>query len=47
MKQLFAQIPSVCGNRLLLRPLQDRDAEGLRALTLESRVYRYLPTFLF
>ncbi len=47
MKQLFAQIPSLCGNRLLLRPLQDRDAEGLRALTLESRVYRYLPTFLF
>ena len=47
MKQLFRPIPSLKGERLLLRPLEDRDAEGLRTLTLEKRVYRYLPTFLF
>ena len=47
MKQLFRPIPSLKGERLLLRPLEDRDTEGLRTLTLEKRVYRYLPTFLF
>ena len=47
VKQLFAQIPQLRGKRVLLRGLIDRDAEPLRSLSEQKKVYRYLPTFLF
>ena len=47
MKELFSEIPCICGDGLELRRLELCDAEGLRALTGCDEVYRYLPTFLF
>ena len=47
MKRLFSNLPCIQGERILLRPLTEDDAPGLKALTHEKRVYRYLPTFLF
>ena len=47
MRRLFASLPSAQGERVLLRGLKENDAEGLGALTRQSAVYRYLPTFLF
>ena len=47
MRRLFARLPSAQGERVLLRGLKENDAEGLGALTRQSAVYRYLPTFLF
>ena len=47
MRQLFGEIPQLRGGRLLLRGLEACDAEGLRELAGQRRVYRYLPTFLF
>lgn len=47
MKDLFPVLPVLQGERLLLRPLEDRDAAGLLSLTRQAAVYRWLPTFLF
>ena len=47
MKGLFPEPPVLTGGRLCLRPLSLSDAGGLRLLTGEEAVYRYLPTFLF
>ncbi len=46
-KKLFSEIPRLEGGRLLLRGLTQADASGLRELVDSSRVYQYLPTFLF
>ena len=46
-KKLFFEIPVLKGERLTLRALTLRDAGGLRELTGNDEVYRYLPTFLF
>ena len=47
MRRLFPSPPVLAGETLCLRPLVAADAEGLRALTGQAEVYRYLPTFLF
>ena len=47
MKELFREIPTLQGDRLLLRSLEARDADDLGRLTRQTAVYRYLPTFLF
>lgn len=47
MKELFREIPTLQGDRLLLRSLEARDADDLGCLTRQTAVYRYLPTFLF
>ncbi len=47
MKKLFSEIPDLRGERLHLRSLTQRDADGLGELVRSDRVYRYLPTFLF
>ncbi len=47
MKKLFDEIPCLRSGRLVLRQMEDRDADAIRALTASERVYRYLPTFLF
>lgn len=46
-KNLFSEIPVLIGERVTLRALTRRDAEGLRKLTKSEEVYRYLPAFLF
>lgn len=47
MRGLFPEPPELTDGRLQLRPLSMADADGLRALTRDEEVYRYLPTFLF
>ena len=47
MKKLFPEPPVLTDGRLCLKPLSLSDADGLRRLTQEEAVYRYLPTFLF
>lgn len=45
--KLFDEVPTIEGNRILLRPLQDGDAEALGELATSAEVSRYLPTFLY
>lgn len=47
MKKLFTEIPYIKTERLVLRKIEETDAEGLSELTHSPDVYRYLPTFLF
>lgn len=47
MKRLFPVPPVLTGDVLRLRPLGPADAGGLRKLTRQDIVYRYLPAFLF
>lgn len=47
MKELFSEIPCLKGERVTLRALTSDDADGLRELTGDEEVYRYLPTVLF
>ena len=47
VKKLFSEIPVLNGERITLRALTRNDVDGLRRLTENETVYRYLPTFLF
>ena len=47
MKRLFSDIPRLQSETLLLRQLFPSDAADLRKMTLQTNVYRFLPTFLF
>ena len=47
MKKLFSEIPILTGERVVLKPLTARDEDGLRELTENEEIYRYLPTFLY
>ena len=47
MKKLFTEIPYIKTERLVLRKIEETDAEGLSELVHSPGVYRYLPTFLF
>ena len=47
MKKLFSEVPCLQGTRLILKRIEDADADALLELTENPRVYRYLPTFLF
>ena len=47
MKKLFSEIPYIKTERLVLRKIEETDAEGLSELAHSPNVYRYLPTFLF
>ncbi|MBO4919537.1 MAG: GNAT family N-acetyltransferase [Erysipelotrichaceae bacterium] len=47
MKPMFSEIPVLEDDRICLRKVTDPDAEALEELVNNSRVYRYLPTFLF
>ena len=47
MKKLFSEIPYLQGRRLILKQIEDADADSLRELVGNPMVYRYLPTFLF
>ena len=46
-KKLFDEIPRLEGDRVVLDRIIEDDAEGLRLLSGNSNVSRYLPTFLF
>ena len=45
--KLFDTIPRIEGERVVLRRLVDADVAALEELVASTRVYRYLPTFLF
>lgn len=47
MKKLFSEIPYIKTKRLILRKIEETDAEGLSELAHSPNVYRFLPTFLF
>ena len=47
MKKLFSEIPFMEGESLVLKKVEDTDADSLLELTEDPVVYRYLPTFLF
>ena len=47
MEKLFSKIPYIKTKRLVLRKIEEKDAEGLSELAHSPGVYRYLPTFLF
>ena len=47
MKKLFSEIPYIKSGRLVLRKIEETDADGLAELAHSPNVYRYLPTFLF
>ncbi len=47
MKKLFSEIPCLQGTRLILKQVEDEDAEKLPELVTNPNVYRFLPTFLF
>ena len=47
MIKLFDEIPELEDKDILLRRLEDADANALREMTHSDGVYRYLPTFLF
>lgn len=47
MKLLFETPPVLKGESLTLRPLEASDEDGLKRLTQQEIVYRFLPTFLF
>ncbi|MBR2726536.1 MAG: GNAT family N-acetyltransferase, partial [Solobacterium sp.] len=46
MKKLFTEIPYIKGDRLVIRKVEEKDAEGLQELVDSPAVYRWLPTFL-
>ena len=47
MKKLFSEIPFLKSERLILRRIEDKDADALTEFVRDTNVYRYLPTFLF
>ena len=47
MIRLYDEIPFLRNEYIVLRKLEKRDAGALGEFTKSSRVYRYLPTFLF
>ena len=46
-KKLFTEIPCIEGPRLILKQVEEQDAEALAEMTQNPNVYRLLPTFLF
>ena len=46
MKKLFSEIPYMESERLIIKRVEDQDAEALSKMTQSKAVYRYLPTFL-
>ncbi len=47
MRKLFSEIPYLEGKRVILKQIEDADADPLLEMVSNTRVYRYLPTFLF
>ena len=47
MTKLFDEIPYLQDDRIIIRRIEDSDADALREMIENDNVYRYLPTFLF
>jgi len=47
MKRLFSEIPTLQGERVLLKKITQNDADSLQRLVDDEDVYRYLPSFLY
>ena len=47
MKKLFDEIPFLENDKIILKRMEDADAQELERMTRSDRVYRYLPTFLY
>lgn len=47
MKKLFSEIPCIKGERLILKRIEQRDAEGMSEIANSPSVNKRLPTFLF
>ena len=47
VKKLFSEIPYLQSEHLILKRVEQEDAEALEAFVKDPLVYRYLPTFLF
>ena len=45
--KLFDEVPLIEGSHIVLRPLEDGDAEALGELATSVKVNLYLPTFLY
>ncbi len=46
IRELFPEVPTIKGERVVIRRLREADAEELRQLADSAAVNRYLPTFL-
>ena len=47
LKKLFSEIPFIQDKCLVLKRIEEKDADFLRELTANPNVYKYLPTYLF
>ena len=47
MKELFSKIPCIKGKKIVLKRIEESDAEVLAEMVKDPEVYRYLPVFLF
>ena len=47
IRELFPAVPCIRGRHIVLKGLSGDDAPALRKFVDDSRIYRYLPTFLF
>lgn len=47
IKNCFQNVPCLTGRRLILKRVEEEDADALSELVSSTSVYRYLPTFLF
>ena len=46
MVQLFEEIPYLEDDAIVLKRIEDADADALHELAVDEQVYRYLPTYL-
>ena len=47
MRKHFSEIPSLQGDKIVLRQITQEDAPALAEFVKSKKIYRYLPTFLF
>ena len=47
MKKLFDEIPFLENDKIILKRMEDADAQELERMTRSDHVYRFLPTFLY
>ena len=47
MKKLFDEIPFLENDKIILKRMEDADAQELERMTRSDHVYHFLPTFLY
>ena len=45
--RLFSELPRIEGERIVIEPLRDADADALRELVENERAYRFEPSYLY